>query len=661
MASAPPDERVYTDFKDEARTCPTNIKFKTTNERIQLWVKALEEIYPDVKLWDYKQKTKQKLVSLKIRDTDNGNLIIKFHLSTGVVVIQGSQYQSWGANEYASIKARVNALSDSGAVLEKPSDQDAVDSSAADPSSAAGHATGLIGNRTADDLHSAQNSDTKRAYHDIHTNHVSDGKVRDCDDAISKLEVAYLQLCDNTNDNLNNLKSEMLEIKAEIRKMPLKIMDLIKKDIKGINNSVSDMVSVISESESYKAQINQLTEQLQHQCKDMWKLQRSLAAAERTAALLTTASRDSTMTSSPTRSGSTGLSPSPAIAPSPTTESSAMGGDRTTSREAIVSHTPDRDSNPVPSSPNIPNGILPHHEAVTTGTEDPDDDGVHRGSAASRDLAADAVAPVPLGSQASAPGPDMVSQLNDDSPHTEGDDANETFTSPQRRRSQREHLRQQADVILITDSTGKYVDSSRFMGRQNYTFHERASTSDTALRNLNRWTANDNVKFVVLHNGVNDVRDGKTVSEIVDNLKSSLSTTKKRFTRAQSAYSEMLYIGSERSNPEQNEKVKDINRQIRAFCQENGHYFVAHNSLQIGTSDLYDDDVHISRGGGTALFVNDIHKTLIRRSRPAPEHFQRPSGGRIYFGRSDGSRQANNDRGGPRQAAGIGPVSGDGS
>ena len=142
----------------------------------------------------------------------------------------------------------------------------------------------------------------------------------------------------------------MLEIKAEIRKMSLKIMDLIKKkDIKGINNSVSDMISVISESGSYKAQINQLTEQLQHQCKDMWKLRRSLAAAERTAGLLTTASPDSTMTSSPTRSGSTGLSPSPALAPSPTTESSAMGGDRTTSREAIVSHTPDKDSNPVPS------------------------------------------------------------------------------------------------------------------------------------------------------------------------------------------------------------------------------------------------------------------------------------------------------------------------
>ena len=78
------------------------------------------------------------------------------------------------------------------------------------------------------------------------------------------------------------------------------------------------------------------------------------------------------------------------------------------------------------------------------------------------------------------------------------------------------------------------------------------------------------------------------------NLKASLTTTKKRFPRAKSAYFEMLYIGSEESNPELNGKVRDINMQIKSFCDENGHYFVAHNALQTGTSDLYDDDVHMN-------------------------------------------------------------------
>ena len=57
-----------------------------------------------------------------------------------------------------------------------------------------------------------------------------------------------------------------------------------------------------------------------------------------------------------------------------------------------------------------------------------------------------------------------------------------------------------------------------------------------------------------------------TVSEIEDNLKASLSSTKKRFPRAKSAFSEMLYIGSEWYNPEMNEKVNDIHCQIKEFC-----------------------------------------------------------------------------------------------
>ena len=109
-------------------------------------IKSLEEIYPDDKLWGYKQKTKQKSVSLKIRDMDNGNLVIKFHLSTGVIVIQGSQYQSWGANEFANLKARVDTIS--------VSDQDTGDSHIANPRIAAVCAASFVENCAADNLDS---------------------------------------------------------------------------------------------------------------------------------------------------------------------------------------------------------------------------------------------------------------------------------------------------------------------------------------------------------------------------------------------------------------------------------------------------------------------------------------------------------------------------
>ena len=97
----------------------------------------------------------------------------------------------------------------------------------------------------------------------------------------------------------------------------------------------------------------------------MWKLQCSLEAAQRIAALPTTASPSShitdAVTSSPAPSGSIGLSPSPA--PSPTTEGSAMCGDRTASLAASNPHTPDRDSNPVP--PLVPSPPTSHIKHCT--------------------------------------------------------------------------------------------------------------------------------------------------------------------------------------------------------------------------------------------------------------------------------------------------------
>ena len=46
--------------------------------------------------------------------------------------------------------------------------------------------------------------------------------------------------------------------------------------------------------------------------------------------------------------------------------------------------------------------------------------------------------------------------------------------------------------------------------------------------------------------------------------------------------------------------------------------FIPHRSLQTGGDDLFDDNVHISRGGGTALFVSDVHRAvgLHRGGRP---------------------------------------------
>ena len=57
-------------------------------------------------------------------------------------------------------------------------------------------------------------------------------------------------------------------------------------------------------------------------------------------------------------------------------------------------------------------------------------------------------------------------------------------------------------------------------------------------------------------------------------------------------------------------KIKDINEQMLAYGHDESVTFIKHKSLQTGDNVLYDDDVHISQGGGTALFVSDVHRAI---------------------------------------------------
>ena len=79
MTNVNPDETLYTDYKDEARTSITSIKFKTTDKRIRFWVAAHEEVFSDSNNYQFGQN----LITLKHKDSSNRNLIVKFHLTTG--------------------------------------------------------------------------------------------------------------------------------------------------------------------------------------------------------------------------------------------------------------------------------------------------------------------------------------------------------------------------------------------------------------------------------------------------------------------------------------------------------------------------------------------------------------------------------------------------
>ena len=135
-----------------------------------------------------------------------------------------------------------------------------------------------------------------------------------------------------------------------------------------------------------------------------------------------------------------------------------------------------------------------------------------------------------------------------------------------------------AEAVLIGDSTTKYMDRDRFMGRHR-SYLQRASTS---------------------------------------NIRHSLSNMHLKFPNAHIAFTEILYVVEECSRPEINGKIKSINETMANFCEQQNFSFVKHTSLQSPECNLYDDDIHINRSGGTATFVSDIYRAVgfHQRSRP---------------------------------------------
>ena len=100
------DEQIYTDYKDDKHTQVTNIKFKTTPDRIDAWITAHKEHFPEPDLWDHKPSC----ATLRIKDSEHGNLTVKFHKTTGVVLIQGAMHKYWKDQYYIKLQRRVSQL-----------------------------------------------------------------------------------------------------------------------------------------------------------------------------------------------------------------------------------------------------------------------------------------------------------------------------------------------------------------------------------------------------------------------------------------------------------------------------------------------------------------------------------------------------------------------
>ena len=119
LESMDPDEQLYTDYKEEQRTVVNNFKFKATLPRCRLWIEVHRN-HPDFQSVKWEVRSAD-VITLRTgsHNLSFGSVVVKFHLNTGVITIQGTAREKW-KNLYMDLKKTVDNLSH----LEPPSDLD---------------------------------------------------------------------------------------------------------------------------------------------------------------------------------------------------------------------------------------------------------------------------------------------------------------------------------------------------------------------------------------------------------------------------------------------------------------------------------------------------------------------------------------------------------
>ena len=256
------------------------MKFKTTAERIKFWVRAHEESYPNEDFWQFKQN----LVTLKVKE-NGGNLLVKFHLTTGVVLIQGSNFRKWRSEWYNIFKSRVddieadskgNGIPPMSSWHTVPGCQVVTNCESQPDINPGGLSPGSDDDITQRKQVNCPSTNRKDGNKVQSGSSLSDSDCvlleaddwlsrydKSCferiDEVIQKLELGYIHMSESVSENMNGIRSELSELKNDIRKLPVKFYDIIRKEQKTVEKSITELCVAVADHESQRQTIHNLT------------------------------------------------------------------------------------------------------------------------------------------------------------------------------------------------------------------------------------------------------------------------------------------------------------------------------------------------------------------------------------------------------------------
>ncbi len=116
------DETVYVDYKDAAKSTPVCAKLKTSVEKISQWIDAHKQFYNATYLttnnlqmiWENDAKNN----TMRLKKKSRCHLIVKFHITTGVILAQGCLFSKWAASDCHSMKQLIQSATNMDDVID---------------------------------------------------------------------------------------------------------------------------------------------------------------------------------------------------------------------------------------------------------------------------------------------------------------------------------------------------------------------------------------------------------------------------------------------------------------------------------------------------------------------------------------------------------------
>ena len=645
-------EVLYVDYRDENKSVTNNYKFKTTQDRSRLWIQAhrSQSEFATAK-WEVKSAD---VITMRTGSHDRkfGSVVVKFHLQSYVVTIQGAAMDKWKVL-FEDLKSSVAKF----LVTEPPEDLDLFISDLCNSNGQCRSVSqiGLDDSLEVDDDHS--DTETENVFSsatsdkDLRTHH--DSMEKQVSHEIScmsheELHKRYIKLVDDNNRAVENmssgfeaLKKQVLQSFSDIQNNFVSTTSKMEESLKRMGQDLDKRLEAhhydnntyakqLDDSHSELMSMKEIVTRYKDESFRLKKINSDLVV-ENTALKTEISLVKSRKMKDYTKSDGHSLPPfrsaAPHVTDSPSLKRSAhvqKQHDDTLSDAAIAQALQDGSdeqtlSEPKPASPHNPfdglGGQKPkstsYSGAAQANTQGKTD--INKKSIPSQTGNVDEEEHMGSSSSRSKIFPDDSSQnLNGETGNTDSDlsgaaSANDSgFSGPPPQRHQATNLLLKAENVTVHDSTPKHVDFNRFMGSRQ-SFSQRSSNTGKALIAIKSFPTSNKVKYAILHEGVNDVTDKLPTEEIISNLKLCLTELHTKFSNACIVYSEILFIGRDNRDSAENNAIKKINGELREFCSDNNFIYTPHPKLQATSCQLYDDDKHIDRNGGTAVLISDIY------------------------------------------------------